>query len=233
MDTELKLLILTAISISFLHTLSGPDHYLPFVALSRARGWSLKKTIGLTVICGCGHVWSSVLLGSILIAIGWTLSSIKGLETIRGGFAGWLLLLFGICYTIWGYLNANKIGKHKHFDVGEDGSVFVYEHNHGNMVGQQKKYRVTPWVLFVIFVLGPSEPMIPMLYLPAARASWWSLLVLILCYTLFTLFAMVLMVISGYYGLRFLNTGKLEKYMHVLGGVSMLICGVGVVFLNW
>ncbi|HEV7621501.1 MAG TPA: hypothetical protein VGO09_07205, partial [Flavisolibacter sp.] len=76
MHTELKILILTAISISFLHTLSGPDHYLPFVALSRARRWSLSKTIGWTIVCGCGHVWSSVLLGLLLAAVGWSLASL-------------------------------------------------------------------------------------------------------------------------------------------------------------
>ena len=58
----------TAASIGFLHTLLGPDHYLPFVAMSRAGGWSLKKTTVVTVLCGMGHVLSSVVLGFIGIA---------------------------------------------------------------------------------------------------------------------------------------------------------------------
>ena len=63
MQSEIQILILAAITISFLHIISGPDHYLPFIALSKARGWSLTKTIGWTIVCGCGHVWSSVILG--------------------------------------------------------------------------------------------------------------------------------------------------------------------------
>ncbi|HEV7622250.1 MAG TPA: hypothetical protein VGO09_10965, partial [Flavisolibacter sp.] len=136
-------------------------------------------------------------------------------------------------YTIWGYFKANTMGQHKHFDVNEDGSIYVYEHKHGTVAAPQQRHRVTPWVLFLIFVLGPSEPMIPLLYLPAAQSSWVSMVVLIICYTFFTLLAMVIMVVLGYYGLFFIKAGKLEKYIHFLGGISILICGAGIVFLNW
>jgi len=41
------------------------------------------------------------------------------------------------------------------------------------------------------------------------------------------------MVLLGYYGLTFLNTQKLEQYMHTLAGFALLICGAGMVFLQW
>src|SRR4051794_38114591 len=102
--------------ISCLHTLAGPDHYLPFIALSKARGWSFSKTIALTLVCGCGHVWSSVLLGLGGAAIGWSLSKITALESIRGGWAGWILLALGLIYGSWGLARATKNRIHKHFD---------------------------------------------------------------------------------------------------------------------
>jgi hypothetical protein len=40
-------------------------------------------------------------------------------------------------------------------------------------------------------------------------------------------------VVLGYYGLSLFKTGKLERYMHALGGLAILICGIGMVFLNW
>ena len=43
MSIDLGLLILTAVSIGFVHTLVGPDHYLPFVAMSAARNWSARS----------------------------------------------------------------------------------------------------------------------------------------------------------------------------------------------
>ncbi|MBI5010716.1 MAG: hypothetical protein HZB98_13960 [Bacteroidia bacterium] len=45
MDNSIALLSVTAVSLGFLHTLLGPDHYLPFIVISLAKKWSLKKTI--------------------------------------------------------------------------------------------------------------------------------------------------------------------------------------------
>ena len=65
MNDSIALLSVTAISIGFFHTLLGPDHYLPFIVLSQARNWSLKKTMIITFLCGLGHVLSSVILGLV------------------------------------------------------------------------------------------------------------------------------------------------------------------------
>ena len=70
MSPELNILILTAVSIGFIHTLIGPDHYLPFIMMSKARGWSIGKTIWITLACGIGHVFSSVVIGVLGIGLG-------------------------------------------------------------------------------------------------------------------------------------------------------------------
>jgi hypothetical protein len=233
MQAELQVLVISAISIACLHTITGPDHYLPFIALSKTRGWSFIKTLSWTVICGCGHVWSSVLLALGGAAVGWNLSKIAWLENIRGGIAGWFMLLFGLLYGTWGLWRAYKNKSHKHFDTYEDGNMYVYEHKHGQAIVSTERYKVTPWVMFIIFLLGPCEPMIPLLYFPAAQHSWNGMLLLIIVYTLVTLFTMIGMVILGYYGLAFFKTDKLEKYMHALGGLTLLICGAGMVFMEW
>jgi hypothetical protein len=233
MQTDLQVLIFTAITISFLHTISGPDHYIPFIALSKARGWSLGKTVFWTIVCGCGHIWSSVLLGLGGAAIGWSLSKVKWLENVRGGLAGWALLGFGLVYAIWGIIKARQNRKHKHFDIYEDGSIYVYEHKEGDVPALKDRHAVTPWVMFLIFVLGPCEPMIPLLYFPAAKNSWEGMTLLISTYTIFTLATMMLMVTLGYHGLSFLKTEKLEKYVHALGGTTIMICGAGMVFIGW
>ena len=233
MQAELEILMIAAVTVASLHTISGPDHYIPFIALSKSRGWSLARTIGWTLICGCGHVWSSVLLGLGGAAIGWSLSKVKWMENIRGGIAGWAMISFGLFYGVWGLFRAWRNSPHKHFDIYEDGSVYVYEHRHGEAVRPQDRYAVTPWVLFIVFILGPCEPMIPLLYFPAAKSSWSGMLLLILVYTFFTLAAMVFMVMAGYYGLAFMKLEKLDRYMHALGGLTLFICGAGMVFMGW
>lgn len=230
---DFQLLMTTAIAIACLHTVSGPDHYLPFIALSKSRRWSFAKTLLWTVLCGCGHVWSSVLLGLGGAAIGWNLSKISGLESVRGGIAGWVMLVFGLVYGIWGLVRTYKNKSHKHFDTYEDGSMYVYEHQHGQAIPTSERHRVTPWVMFVIFLLGPCEPMIPLLFFPAAQHSWHGMVLLVAVYTFFTLVTMVTMVVLGYYSISFFKTEQLERHIHSLGGLTIFICGAGMVFLGW
>jgi len=232
MQAELEVLMVTAVSIAFLHTVTGPDHYLPFVALSKSRGWSFSRTAFWTIVCGTGHVLSSVVLGLGGAAIGWSLSKVTWLEGVRGGIAGWVLLGFGLVYGIWGLIKAKQNRPHKHFDV-YDNAIYVYEHKHGQAIAPKDRHVVTPWVMFLIFVLGPCEPMIPLLYFPAAKSSWYAMSLLVIVYTICTLAAMLAMVVLGYFGISFLKTEKLERYMHALGGMTIFICGVGMVFLGW
>lgn len=233
MHSELQILISAAIAIALLHTLAGPDHYLPFIALSKTRKWSLGKTIFWTTACGIGHTLSSVLLGLGGAALGWNLSKINGLENIRGGVAGWLLLLFGLVYGIFGLWRAMQNKPHKHFDISDSDHIYVYEHKHGQAVLPAERHKVTPWVMFIIFLLGPCEPMIPLLYLPAAQHSWYGMMLLVIIYTLCTLVVMIGMVVLGYFGLTLIKADKLEKYIHAFGGLTLFICGAGMLLLGW
>ena len=233
MSPEMQLLMGTAISIAFLHTLTGPDHYIPFIALSKSRNWSVTKTLFWTVTCGLGHVASSVLLALGGAAIGWSLKNISLIENVRGGVAAWILLLSGLMYCFWGMYLSKKNKAHKHFESANDGSMYVFEHNHSNAYQPAERHKLTPWVMFIIFLLGPCEPMIPLLYFPAAQNSIAGMVSLIAVYTFVTMLTMITMVLLGFYGVGFLKINLLEKYMHSLAGLTLFICGAGMLFLGW
>lgn len=233
MNTTLTTLILSAITISCLHTASGPDHYLPFIVLSRARKWNLSKTIWWTVICGVGHILSSVLLGLVGVLVGWQLSRLSVFQDIRGNVSGWCLLLFGIIYLLWGLRKAYLNQPHKHFEVYNNEDVYVYEHRHGETVLPQNRVKITPWILFAIFVMGPSEPLVPLLFYSGVRRSSIEIIVLIAVFAVFTVLTMLTMVLIGCYGYSFFKTEKLERYVHAIGGAVVTICGIGVLFLGW
>ena len=93
MVASLNILCLSALTIGVLHTAMGPDHYLPFVALSKARNWSVRKTVWITILCGLGHVFSSILIGFFGIGWGIALQSLEMAEALRGNLAAWLLKL--------------------------------------------------------------------------------------------------------------------------------------------
>lgn len=233
MQSEMQLLIMAAVSVAAIHTITGPDHYLPFIALSKSRRWSVAKTIMWTVICGSGHVFSSVLLGLGGAALGWSMSKLNWVENVRGGIAGWVMLVFGFLYGTWGLYKAINNNPHKHFDMSDEGEIYVFEHNHDTPIAPIERYRVTPWVMFIIFILGPCEPMIPLLYFPAAQNSWHGMAMLIAVYTIITLFAMLMMVLLGYYGFAFVKTERLQRYVHTLGGLTIFVCGAGMLWMGW
>ena len=130
MAPDFTLLVLTAASIVFVHTVLGPDHYLPFVALAKARAWSARRTAWITGLCSGAHVMSSVLIGAAGIAAGAALERILHIEDFRGHVAPWLLLGFGLAYAAWGVKRALRGEAHSHEHFHADGTSHSHDHDH-------------------------------------------------------------------------------------------------------
>lgn len=229
---DLNVLLGTAAIIAFTHTLFGPDHYLPFIVMSKARKWSLWKTTWLTIACGIGHVGSSIVLGVIGIAFGIGLYKIEFFEGFRGNLAAWAFILFGFAYMMWAFYRIyfNKPHKHKHFHT--DGHLHVHEHTHTNEHDHVHHKKITPWILFTIFVLGPCEPLIPILMYPAAELSTFGIIAVSVVFSVITIGTMLGIVILATLGINFLPMGKLEKYIHVIAGATIFLSGMAIVFLG-
>ncbi|MGH7194541.1 MAG: sulfite exporter TauE/SafE family protein, partial [Candidatus Saccharimonadales bacterium] len=225
MNDNLGALAITAASLGFLHTLFGPDHYVPFVAMSRAGGWSLRKTTVVTLLCGLGHVASSVVLGFAGIAFGMVLFELKTIEENRGNLAGWLFIAFGWSYFIWGVVQALRNRPHTHLHVHPDGTMHAHEHTHqtehlhahtstarGVAADVPAAPTITPWVLMTIFLFGPCEPLIPLVMYPAAQANYWGVAGVTLLFGLATLATMTGMVLLMSCGLGVLRFDSLHRY---------------------
>lgn len=236
MSQELAVLLLTASSVGFLHTVLGPDHYLPFIVMARAGNWSKVKTTWITVLCGIGHVGSSVALGFLGIGLGIAVSKLEGIESTRGNIAGWLLTAFGLLYGIWGLRRAirNKPHTHRHFHA--DGSAHAHTHGHTSehlhVHNAEQRPSMTPWILFTVFVFGPCEPLIPILMYPAAQGHMFNVVAVTTVFGLVTIGTMLSLVLATSRGLALVPLGALERYSHALAGAAILLCGVAVQFLG-
>ena len=91
---------------------------------------------------------------------------------------------------------------------------------------------MTPWVLFVIFLLGPCEALIPLLMFPAATRSPGALLLVTGTFGVATVGTMLTVVLAGVEGIQRLPFGKMERYAHTLAGLTILACGVAIRFLG-
>jgi len=230
---ELVILSVTAATIGLVHTVLGPDHYLPFVVLARARRWSKTKTAGITTLCGLGHVGSSVFLGTIGIALGVAVSRLEWIESTRGDVAAWLLTAFGLVYMVWGIRRAVRSKPHSHVHAHAGGEVHIHDHTHQESHvhphDQLSTARtLTPWVLFTIFVFGPCEPLIPILMYPAAAESTAGIVIVATAFGATTIATMLAMVLVLSFGLEQLPTRGLERYSHALAGLAIMLCGVAI-----
>jgi sulfite exporter TauE/SafE len=231
MNNEIILLLITASSIGFFHTLLGPDHYLPFIVLSKSRNWSLTKTVLITITCGLGHVASSILLGAIGIGFGVAVSQLELIESVRGDWAAWAFIILGLGYLIWALwrLSQNKHAKHLHV---HGHLMHSHEHDEAHLQNgehtheKDKKVKLTPWLLFLAFVLGPCEPLIPLLMYPAAKASIMGVIAVTSVFTIVTLSTMLAIVLAANYGISFIKMEKLEKYTHSIAGATITLSGV-------
>lgn len=236
MTPEISMLAFSAATIAFLHTILGPDHYLPFVAMSKARGWSMARALRVTLFCGIGHLAGSVLLGVVGITLSLQLSSLTWLEGVRGNLAAWLLVGFGLAYAAWGLRKAHRDRPHTHWHH-HDGVTHLHQHSHheahAHVHDQQSGVKsLAPWLVFVIFVLGPCEPLIPLLMYPAARASTTGVVVVTLVFGLVTVLTMLVSVGVALLGLKSVKLNKLEPYAHAVAGSMILACGLAIVLLG-
>ena len=235
MNDSIALLSVTAISLGFVHTILGPDHYLPFIVLSEAKKWTLRKTMFITFICGVGHVLSSVVLGLTGIAVGISLTRLVDTESFRGNIAAWLFIAFGLVYMIISIRNLIRNKKHHHSHFHRGGEQHSHEHNHQREhlhIHENKVVNTTPWILFLIFIFGPCEPLIPIIMYPAAQSNFGGAVLVSLLFSVVTIATMMSVVLVFKLGFNRINLKPVEKYSNVIAGAVIFLSGMAIQFLG-
>ena len=207
-------LALAAVTVGALHTLA-PDHWIPFAALARARGWSAARTARITVACGFGHVTVSALLGLLGLAFGLTM--IRAFGERMEALAGILLIGFGLAYGIWGLRRA--AGRRLH---GHSHSHYDHVHDHA---------RTTAWTLFLLFSADPCVAVIPLLFAAAPLGAGRTAAVVLL-YELATILTMVALVLPARAGANVLRARWLDRWGDAAAGAVIAAVGITVTALG-
>ena len=208
MFTSIQSLLTLAVSVGIIHTVLGPDHYVPITALALDRRWGVSKTILATLLFGAAHVMSAFFLGLIGLYGAERLSFIRRFETFTGSSLGWLLMGLGLFMAV--------LGLRKAFRPSSKPSTT----------------RMAPWILFIAFVLGPCEPLIPLLMIPAAHQGWPVLLSVTGIFSGATLATMMVFSVAGLKAAHRLPASFMNRWATAMAGASLLLCGAGVQFLG-
>lgn len=197
-----------AISIGSLHT-AAPDHWVPFAALSRARVWTARKTAGVTLLCGFGHVTVSALLGLLGLFFGVTL--LESVGERLSALAPLFLIAFGVVYALWGLKRAVAPCLHGHAHAH-------YDHVHDES-------RTSVWTLFLLFSADPCVAVVPLMFAAAPLGAGRTVAVVLL-YEVATLGTMLLLVLPARAGARLLKAPSLQRYGDAVAG--SVIAGIGL-----
>jgi hypothetical protein len=228
-----SLLSATAV-IAVVHCALGPDHYLPFIVLARARGWSTSRTTLVTATCGLAHVLSSLALAGLGVLLGLTVASVERWEHGRGGAAAWLLVGLGLAYGMWGLRHGlrRRGGWTLHTHAG-DAHVHRRGHEPHRHSNPASGSRATFWTLLAVFIVGPCEPLVPVFMLPASRGRWGLALLAAMLFGAITVCAMVALTLLGRAGLRSIRIDALEPWSHSIAGAAIAVSGLTVLLLEW
>jgi len=223
-------LLSAAAGVALLHTMMGPDHYLPFLMLARARNWGWARTLGVAGVCGLGHVAGSLFLGIAGLAMGAAVGKIDQIEQGRADWAAWLLVAFGCAYALWGLRialrNVRDLRAHEH-----PGHVHIHQHAsepHAH-AAQGSGDTVTFWMLLLVFVLGPCEPLVPLFVLPASRGQWDLAILTAAVFSVVTVVTMLALTALGMAGLERISFRWAERWGHALAGAAVATSGLVVI----
>jgi nickel/cobalt transporter (NicO) family protein len=229
------LLVLAAISIGALHTVA-PDHWVPFAAVARGRGWSLAKTVKVTALCGFGHVTVSVLLGLLALVFGLEMLQVFGRRMEAA--AGLLLVGFGLAFGLAGLRRgtANRLA-HTHAHPGPDGVTRVHSHPHCHRAGHSHwsgDYGHDTWTvrtLFLVFSADPCVAVIPILFAAAPLGALKTALV-VGAYEVATILTMVAFVIPAHAATSLWRARWFERFGDATAGGLIAVTGILVAALG-
>lgn len=171
-----------------------------------------------TLVCGIGHVGSALLIALVFMYAShlMTESDVSWLNENRGNLAAWALIGFGAAYLLYS-LRKSRLHRHHHIHAGE--------------ALAERSGKITPWIIFIIFVLGPCEALLPLLA-PSAALGMGCVALVTIVFSVCTIATMMLAVALGMRGLSLLHSRWLEHHAGELAGFTIMLCGIGIAFFD-
>ncbi|MFQ6618360.1 MAG: hypothetical protein ACE5QV_06700 [Fidelibacterota bacterium] len=210
------ILIASAGITAVIHTLI-PDHWLPFVVVSRDKQWGYKKTAWFSGFSGFLHFLISVSLGFAAYWAGTELAERIG-EVIEST-AAILLIIFGIFYLYWAKIER---GKSVHL-------IHLHSENHELDHGFSKGKKMgSGYVLAALIGLHPFVLALPIIFATTNEGLITAVFVAI-AYGAGTILGMIGMTLTGLLTTERIKMRFLKQYGEFISGG--IVIAVGLILL--
>lgn len=236
-STTLTTIAALGFPVAFLHA-AIPTHWLPFVLVGRARGWSRGRTLAITAAAGLGHVALTSLLGLLIAWFGFKLNATLG--HAFPWIAAAILALLGLFYgwrqiTGAGVLHHHPPGSAHHADehCGEE-----HDHTHWDeelqgtpLVSNRAADSTAVGGLFIMLTLSPCEAFLPV-YLSGVQFGWKGFIFLSVILAVAALAGMTLFTWLALLGFDRVRIQRFERHEAGLIGAIFILLAVAVVILE-
>jgi ABC-type nickel/cobalt efflux system permease component RcnA len=226
-----SLLPLTAAATALFHTLI-PDHWLPFVLVGRARGWSARTTAAVSGFSAVVHTLLSIALGLLALRLGQFGARVVGERLERG--SGVLLVAFGAAYALWawrkgGHFHPGGALLHDRNEKdgcdGHEGSVgSEHLHYHADGAWIRRDSGMGAISLALIIGLNPCVLLLPIMVATAEQGAA-AIALVTSAYSVTTIALMVGLSVAGVAGTRRLPVPAVARHMETASGILIALCG--------
>ncbi len=217
------LLFLSSCSTAVIHALI-PDHWLPFVLMSRVERWSERRAAALTGLAGILHVLMTMLAGALTILAGTKAVENLAARTGRslGFLGGSLLVAFGVIYGIWRH--RREASAHARNDrTSRDSSGHV--HAHGHILERWFTGALTAGALVLVIGISPCALLVPILFAAGVEGPA-ALLASALGFALCTIGTMVGVTVFAMRGMRRIDLPFFARYGDLISGAIVSVVGL-------
>jgi ABC-type nickel/cobalt efflux system permease component RcnA len=230
-DSVSSLLPVTAAATAVFHTLI-PDHWLPFVLIGRARGWSGRTTAAVSGFSALVHTLLSIALGLLALRLGQLGARVIGERLERG--SGLLLVVFGAAYALWAWRKGGHFhpggallhGRNEDERCdGHEGSVgSEHLHYHADDAWIRSDVGKGAIALALIVGLNPCVLLLPIMMATAEQGAG-AIALVTLAYSVTTIALMVGLSVAGVAGTRRLPVPAVARHMETASGILIALCG--------
>ena len=176
-SASVLVLLLAAASVALFHTIL-PDHWMPIVLVARVERWSSFRLIRVALWTGLAHVFGSLVLGAIVIGLGY---SVKGTLQLEGPLVGIVLVVTGIAMFLWNLRQRGHGHPHSHAD---DDHPHTHESN--RQLGRPT------WLVSAGIAASPDLTILP-IFLAAVAVSLSAAIEVFFLFALVTILSIILL----------------------------------------
>ncbi len=191
-----------------------PTHWLPFVLVGRAQGWTLRRVLGAATAAGVGHILTTSIVGVLILMAGRFME--QWLQGLLHYAAAALLFGFGVFYLMRAFQRRLAVA-----GIADETLTAPPRVSDG----------AAWWGVVGALALSPGEVLLSF-YLTGDSHGWPGLVLLSTVFLIGTLAGMVALISLTWAGMAHFRMERLARYESAALGAVLIALGVAVVVFS-